>query len=201
MRKRIVLLMAGLLLLSGCGNSKPTTPANADTSTPQEVVESPKPTESVMQSEKNSVSVTESEPEEPKQEMPVPKVAGTESNKSNQVDVDLTQLSNTMLYSEVYNMVMTPEDYVGKTVKMNGQFAAYKGNPNNTDGPAYYFAVVIADATACCQQGLEFVWSGEHSYPEDYPEEGKEITVTGVFEPYQQNGYTYYHLNTDTIDY
>ena len=129
--------MAGLLLLSGCGNSKPTTPANADTSTPQEVVESPKPTESVVQSENNSVSATESEPEEPKQEMPVPEVAGTESNKSNQVDVDLTQLSSTMLYSEVYNMVMSPEDYVGKTVKMNGQFAAYKGNPNNTDGPAY----------------------------------------------------------------
>ena len=38
------------------------------------------------------------------------------------VDVDLTKLSSTMVYSEVYNMVNTPEDYTGKTVRMTGSF-------------------------------------------------------------------------------
>lgn len=116
------------------------------------------------------------------------------------IDVDLTQLSSTMVYSEVYNMVMTPEKYVGKTVKMSGQFAAYAGNPAATDGPAYYFAVVIADATACCQQGLEFVWPGEHAYPADYPAAGAEITVTGTFEAYQVGEGTSYHLIADHIE-
>ena len=51
-----------------------------------------------------------------------------ESEKQNQeigetVDVDLTVLSSTMVYSEVYNMVLEAEGYVGKTVKMNGLFA------------------------------------------------------------------------------
>ncbi len=36
------------------------------------------------------------------------------------IDVDLTKLSSTMVYSEVYNMMYTPDDYIGKTVKMNG---------------------------------------------------------------------------------
>lgn len=196
MRKKmkIALFVMAMLLLSSCGDSKPTTTTTADTSVSQ-IVESPKPTESVMQSESNSESATESEPE-----MPVSDGTDTKSDKSNQVDVDLTQLSSTMIYSEVYNMMVTPEDYVGKTIRMSGQFAAYEGNPQNTDGPAYYFAVVIADATACCQQGLEFVWKGEHNYPEDYPEQGTEITVTGVFETYQESGYTYCHLIADSID-
>ena len=42
------------------------------------------------------------------------------------IDVDLTKLSSTMVYSEVYNMLYTPDDYIGKTVKMKGAFAYYE---------------------------------------------------------------------------
>ena len=38
------------------------------------------------------------------------------------VDVDLTALSSTMVYSEVYNMMMSPNDYIGKVVKMQGTY-------------------------------------------------------------------------------
>ena len=37
------------------------------------------------------------------------------------VDLDLTVLSSTMVYSEVYNMMNEPEPYEGKMVKMQGQ--------------------------------------------------------------------------------
>ena len=33
-------------------------------------------------------------------------------------DVDLTQLSSTLVYAEVYNMASNPQSYVGKTVRM-----------------------------------------------------------------------------------
>ena len=112
------------------------------------------------------------------------------------VDVDLTVLSSTMVYSEVYNMMCTPDDYIGKTVKMEGQFALYQSvDENGTLIPdQIYFACVIADATACCSQGLEFVLAGEHSYPDDYPELGTEITVIGTFQTYEENGYMYCQL-------
>ena len=58
---------------------------------------------------------------------------------------------------------------------MSGMFVAY----TNRDGSKYYPAVIIADATACCSQGIEFVRSGDFSYPADYPELGAQITVTG----------------------
>lgn len=116
-----------------------------------------------------------------------------ENFESGESFVDLTALSSTMVYAEVYNMMVKPSDYIGKTVKMDGTFAVYKGDIRN------YYACVIADATACCSQGIEFVWSGEHSYPEDYPELGSEIVVQGVFDVYEEDGYMYCQLIDATL--
>lgn len=112
------------------------------------------------------------------------------------LDIDLTVLSSTMVYSEVYSMVSFPDDYIGKTVKIKGQFAI--GYVYNTDGTpdesTARFTCVIADATACCSQGLEFILTGEHTYPDEYPELGAEITVVGTFEWYEEDGCRYYRL-------
>ena len=110
-------------------------------------------------------------------------------------DVDLTQLSSTMVYSEVYNMMTAPDGYMGKTVKMKGPFSVYHDEETGN----YYFACIISDATACCSQGIEFVLTGEHTYPKDYPELGTEITVTGIFDTYEENGYRYCRLNDAEI--
>ena len=114
----------------------------------------------------------------------------TETANAESCDVDLTQLSSTMVYSEVYNMMTTPDDYRGKTVKMSGNFAIYQDQITGQ----IYFACVIADATACCSQGLEFVLEGDHTYPDDYPELNSVITVTGVFDTYEENGNIYCQL-------
>lgn len=111
------------------------------------------------------------------------------------VDVDLTSLSSTMVYSEVYSMMYRPEDYVGKTIKMDGQFAVYH---DETTGN-YYFACIIEDAAACCSQGIEFVLTEDYSYPEDYPKEGGEITVIGVFDTYMEDDFMYATLREAKI--
>lgn len=105
-------------------------------------------------------------------------------------DVDLTELSSTMVYSEVYNMMSNPDDYLGKKVKMSGNFGVYQDQTTNK----LYYACLIADATACCAQGIEFVLDGDYSYPDDYPEINSIITVTGTFDTYEENGYTYCQL-------
>ncbi|MBR0082164.1 MAG: hypothetical protein IJP98_05445 [Clostridia bacterium] len=110
-----------------------------------------------------------------------------QDTKNLNVDVDLTALSSTMVYSEVYNMVCSPEDYLGKIVKMDGAFAYY--HDEATDN--YYFACIIQDATACCAQGIEFVLTDDYSYPADYPEAGDEICVVGTFDTYMEGEYTY----------
>ena len=102
------------------------------------------------------------------------------------VDVDLTQLSSTMVYSEVYNIMMAPEDYVGKVIRMNGECVSAYYEPTD----ATYYSIIIQDATACCAQGIEYVLDDGQAYPED----GGEATVTGRFESYDENGTTWYHL-------
>ena len=113
---------------------------------------------------------------------------GGEAPDYEDCDVDLTVLSSTMVYSEVYNMLVTPEDYLGKTVKANGAFKVAKG-----DG-RYYFMCVIADATACCSQGLEFILADGRAYPDEYPPVDTEITVTGVFDTYYEGDQRYCQL-------
>lgn len=122
--------------------------------------------------------------------------SASQSQSTGGIDVDLTALSSTMVYSEVYSMMSFPDDYIGKTVKMKGQFAVYQATDENGAfiPDQIYFACVIADATACCSQGLEFALAGEHTYPDDYPELGSEITVVGTFEPYEDSGCLYCRL-------
>ena len=103
------------------------------------------------------------------------------------VDVDLTALSSTMVYSEVYNMMTAPDGYLGKTVKMEGQLAMYHDDATGKN----YFACIISDATACCSQGIEFELTDEYTYPDDYPEVGEEICVTGTFDTYVEGEYQY----------
>lgn len=93
------------------------------------------------------------------------------------VDVDLSKMSATMVYSEVFNMIIMPEEYENKTLKIKGNFAVYV----NKETEEKYYSVIIPDATACCQQGIEFVWVGNHQYPEEFPKIGQEITVTGIY--------------------
>lgn len=111
-------------------------------------------------------------------------------NNNEEIDIDLTQLSSSMVYARVYDMVSNGNDYIGETVKARGTFAYYKDEQNGNE----YFAVIISDATACCAQGIEFVLDGEYTYPDDYPELGTEITVTGIFNYYKEDYNTYCQL-------
>lgn len=61
-------------------------------------------------------SVPEPEPMQPAEALPDYEPA----QASGELDVDLTTLSSTMVYSEVYNMMYEPDRYLGKRIKMNG---------------------------------------------------------------------------------
>ena len=127
---------------------------------------------------------------------PSPAITEPPQASADGAEVDLTVLSSTMVYSEVYNMLYNdPAHYLGKTVKARGTFSIYQ---LVTDGvlqpdPVSY-ACIISDAAACCAEGMEFVLEGDLTYPDDYPELGTEITVIGEFQAYEENGMTGYHL-------
>lgn len=116
-------------------------------------------------------------------------------SESVSVDVDLTALSSTMVYSEVLNIMTAPETYIGKTLKMKGYFGYY--HDEKTD--KYYFACMIPDATACCAQGIEFILTDDYLFPDDYPQEGEIVTVAGEFMTYEEDGSTYFTLKDSKL--
>ena len=179
MKRLLCLLLAVCMMASLCACGKDSE-KDAGNDTPSSDVEASAPTESIP---------TPKEQETPGKSKPSQSYAG-------KVDVDLTVLSSTMVYSEVYNMLYNdPAHYLGKTVKARGGFSIYQFVTDGVLQPdPVAYACIIADATACCAEGMEFVPEGDLTYPEDYPELGTEITVIGEFQSYEENGMTRYHL-------
>ena len=186
MKRLFCLLLAVCMAVSLCACRKDSEKV-AENNTPSSDGEVSAPAEIIPTPDEQETQDEQQTPEEPEQTQ----------TSTDGVDVDLTVLSSTMVYSEVYNMLyFYPEDYYGKNVKMTGQFNVYQWVDESgivADMPVAY-ACIISDATACCAEGVEFVLEGDYTYPDDYPELGTEITVIGEFQSYEENGVTWYHL-------
>ena len=192
MKRQISILLCLILILTvaGCGNDAPSgkqgskQPAGVNDVLQQGMAEA---------DNKDNEEIADPEPSPAPD--PVQVKAPIPDDDIETIDVDLTVLSSTMVYSEVYNMMFAPEGYIGKTVKMKGQFATYHDELTGND----YFACIVQDATACCVQGIEFVLTEDYTYPDDYPEIDSEICVAGVFDTYQEDGFTYCTLRNASL--
>ena len=188
--KKIIASALAAVMLTGCGNTSTIDKiieekgSSEGETTTKEVTLSPAD-EAVIAEAEESVTAT--------QVTTSPPLISTIDQsilKNGDIDIDLTDLNANMVYAQVFQMTGDPESFAGKTVRAKGTFAHTTDEETGKD----YYAVFIADAAACCQQGLEFRRNGEYTYPDDYPEEGTEIIVTGTFDSYQEGIYTYCEL-------
>jgi len=153
-------------------------PSAAAASSAEPAVSASEPAEAAS-SEAPVVSVPEpaASTAEPPSEAPAASADG--------VDIDLTQMNATMVYAQVLQLMTEPDAYLGKVFRMRGQSWS---THDETTGLTYY-GVIIADATACCAQGVEYALA-EGAYPQDE----EEVTVVGTFETYDENGMLYCRL-------
>ena len=108
--------------------------------------------------------------------------------KDGEVDYDLTVMGADMVYATVYQMMIDPKSYIGKSFKIRGNY--YSSYSKDKD--VYYHFCMIKDAAACCAQGLELLWADEKmNRHENCPEEDALVTVEGVFETYEEGPNTY----------
>ncbi len=190
----LILAQSIVLMLCGCGNANAADfkISNADVVdfTEKKIVKTPEDYSS------EEVSFSEQiENEVPSADMNIEvfsddKMTVTDESNDASSDsdyVDLTILSSTVVYAEVYNMMYYPENYIGKTVKMHGLYDDYF---DESTGKRYH-ACIIMDATACCAQGIEFVLTDDYEYPADYPKEADDITVEGIFDVYTEESGDY----------
>lgn len=174
--------------------SKPTAPEQTSDNAPTQTFGSVSETEEIEQNKQESSDTTKTEEIEPsKQEN------SNSAEADPNVDYDLTQMGSDMVYATVYQLMVNPDDYIGKTFKMDGLYYSTFYEPTEQ----YYHYCIISDATACCAQGIEFIWDeGNHKYPEEYPEEYSEIIITGTFETYREDNdpNLYCRLNNATLE-
>lgn len=185
----LVLTLLNLILLSACAKGKYASNKLADKNNKVANVVNEQ-----IKKEESKVNTNNSEVDETKESISETKESNAtkSSNKGNEttdkakdtsVDYDLTTMNSDMVYASVYQLMVDPETYVGKTFKMQGTYYSTFYEPTNK----YYHYVIIEDAAACCAQGLEFVWGdGSHVYPDEYPANESRVEVSGTFETYKE---------------
>ena len=186
--KKIILVLVFCMIcavMSGCSSSNNSGEIPATLKT---AAEAEKPTEEPV-----AAATTELPAEEPvaaaAAELPAEKPAS--------VDLDLSAMSTTVVYSQLYNMMSNPQPYLGKIIKMSGCYTYY----DDPEQHVVYHACYVPDATACCTQLLEFVGPDGYNWPADFPEADANIVVTGRLETYEENGAMYLHLADTKLDW
>ena len=191
MKKRLICTMLGLiLLLSGCGSSAGAASRTGGGSATVDDVLAERMAEAEGGAAIGAPGPTSTPTPIPTVEADAPEPT-IDLSVTEGVDVDLTLLSSTMVYSEVYNMMYLPEDYVGKVIKMHGTYGYWLDEESGNE----YRSCIIRDATACCASGIEFVPKN----PEACPAAGEDVTVVGVFDTYMEGDTMYCTLRDATI--
>ena len=144
-----------------------------------------KTTEAATEKTVNEEITEEETTEEPASEdvTSTQEAGGSDDGERPAVELDLSAMSGTMVYSEVSNICAYPDEYRGKVIQMKGLYNFYHDDATGND----YYACIIQDATACCASGIEFVPDGFEN--EITP--GEEITVAGTFDTYKEGNFTY----------
>ena len=184
-------LLAAVMLISGCGKQADNGKGINSGKTVDKVIESQVKKEEQKKTEESTKEDTQKNDQQNTDTQTTENVQGSVNAPEAAVDVDLSVMDSDMIYATVYQMMSDPEQYVGKTFRIEGKF--YVTYDEMTKNQYYY--CVIKDATECCAQGLEFVWGdGSHIYPDEYPTDGTEVIVDGTFELYMENDSRYCRL-------
>ena len=106
--------------------------------------------------------------------------------------LDMTKMSDTLIYSTIENMKKTPEGYLGMTIRISGSYVkSYFDETGN-----YYHFVTGADSTGCCSWGYEFL-PDENKW--SYPAENTKITIQGKIKSYNELGIDYYYIDVEEM--
>ena len=104
-----------------------------------------------------------------------------ETTPQTKIDYDLSAMNYNMLSSITFDMLVEPEKYADKTIKMSGLFYSQIHEGKR------YFSVIVWDATKCCPAGMDFIPPALVKYPDDFPQQEQNITVIGKLKLNEDN--------------
>ena len=118
-----------------------------------------------------------------------------EESATDIVDMNLAGISSTVVYAAIVNILQNPENYLGKTIRISGDYHTFYFEPFDR----YFHFVSIEGPTGCCPQALKFIYGSDRTSLDNYPTENALIEVVGVFSSYEEMGRHFYYLAVDNL--
>ncbi|MDR2808205.1 MAG: metal ABC transporter permease [Spirochaetaceae bacterium] len=107
-------------------------------------------------------------------------------------DESLIEIKEKMFIAQTNDVYLNPEDYMGKTLKLEGLFKSLSYEDSSAD---YYF--VLRYGPGCCgndgSAGFEVAWDGT------FPQEDDWVEAVGELSAYQEDGYSYLYLALSSL--
>jgi putative membrane protein len=126
-------------------------------------------------------------------EVPVesPEDSSTQKADSGDEIIDITEKMYVLYINEIY---INAEDYIGKTIRVEGMYTSEYYEPTDT---TYYYVYRVGPG--CCGNdgsmcGFEFSWDGADTLTEN-----DWIEVVGVLDSYEEEGKSFLTLRAQTV--
>ncbi|MDF2544365.1 MAG: hypothetical protein K0S47_4083 [Herbinix sp.] len=107
-------------------------------------------------------------------------------------DSDTVYIKEKMFVAQINDIYINYEDYIGKTVQLEGIFDEEYNSETDTT-----YRYVYRYGPGCCgtdaNAGFEVVWDG------DYPKINDWVNAIGVLETYEENGTSYLQLRLSEL--
>ncbi|MDR1353124.1 MAG: hypothetical protein LBK05_07570 [Treponema sp.] len=107
---------------------------------------------------------------------------------------DIVEIKEKMFIAQTNDVYINPEDYMGKTIKLEGLFKTETGYDEQMS-----YCFVLRYGPGCCgtdgNAGFEVAWDEAGSYPA----EDDWVEAIGVLKSYEEYGYPYLYLALSSI--
>jgi zinc transport system permease protein len=109
------------------------------------------------------------------------------------------EIKEKMFIAQINDVYLNPEDYLGKTIKLEGIFVSvqYEGREDP-------YCFVIRYGPGCCgndgNAGFEVSWETQQKKEKSYPEMDAWVEAAGTLMSYEEDGYPYLYLALDSLN-
>ena len=120
--------------------------------------------------------------------------AGSASQESN---IDVIEIREKMFLAQVNDVYLNAEDYLGKTIKLEGIFMAEQSYEREEP-----YCYVIRYGPGCCgsdgNAGFEIAWAKNRSG--SYPQSNDWVEAIGMLKYYEEDYYQYLYLELSSLN-
>jgi hypothetical protein len=110
----------------------------------------------------------------------------------------IVEIKEKMFIAQTNDVYLNPEDYLGKTIKLEGLFKSEQGFDNQQP-----YCFVLRYGPGCCgtdgNAGFEVAWDETEPAEKLYPAEDDWVEATGVLKTYEEDGYPYLYLALSSL--